>query len=127
VSKTMASVVIQRALSDKRAAPPPIEDLKFAEDLLGPVGTMLLTASYGHRFARTSKVGTPIPLTCAIESSLRQLVLSPDIPDVVDADDLYIDVQASREAAADDLQEAIMLLQAEVLLATAQKTLEGPN
>ena len=127
VSKTMASLTIQRALSDRRVVVPPEEDLRFTEHLLGPVGSVLLTASYGHRFSRVSKVADAVPLTAAMESVSRQLLRAPEIPDVADADDLYVDVKANREAAASDLREAFSLLQTEVLLATVQKKLGSPD
>ncbi|GKY91180.1 hypothetical protein MPSEU_000090700 [Mayamaea pseudoterrestris] len=122
-SKTMATTVIHRALADKRVALPPAEDLRSTEYLLGPVGSVLLAASYGHRFARTSKVADPVPLTSALETASKALVLSSDIPEVANADELYVDVQAGRDSAADDLKEALTLLQTEILLATAQKSL----
>ena len=125
VSKTMASVTIQRTLSEKRVVAPPEEELRFTEHLLGPVGSVLLTACYGHRFSRVGKVPDAVPLTAAMESVARQLLIAPDIPDVADADDLYVDVKANRESAAADLREAFSLLQTEVLLATVQKKLSS--
>lgn len=120
LSETIASVVMERA------AELPEEDSQFTEERMKPVGRLLLTTSYGHRFSRVSNVANHIPLASSLVVASQVLLDFPSLPDVLDADDLYAQVKSSRDAAAEDLKEALAQLHTEVILAAAKKSLDQP-